>query len=82
MSPGRSLLLVALAALLGGCGQKGPLYLPDKPAAIVTPPPPPAAVPPGATPAPAASAPAPQEAPAAPAGPKKSDKDDDSKSPH
>ena len=69
MSPGRSLLLVALAALLGGCGQKGPLYLPDKPAAIVTP-------------APAASAPAPQEAPAAPAGPKKSDKDDDSKSPH
>jgi len=82
MRAARCLTLLAVA-LLGGCGQKGPLYLPDKPAAIVTPPPPPpAAVPPGATPAPAASAPAPQEAPAAPAGPKKSDKDDDSKSPH
>lgn len=43
-------LLAAL--LLAGCGQKGPLYLPDKKPAAVTPPPAtPAAVP--ATPAPA-----------------------------
>ena len=31
----RSLLLVCLFALLSGCGQKGPLYLPaDKPQAV------------------------------------------------
>lgn len=27
------LLLVTLLALLGGCGQKGPLYLPEEPGA-------------------------------------------------
>ena len=67
--------LVALA-LLAGCGQKGPLYLPDKGGALVTPAP---SAPPGATPAPAQSAPAPQDTPDAP---KKNDKDDDSKAPH
>jgi predicted small lipoprotein YifL len=40
----------ALAALLSGCGQKGPLYLPDKNAAVVTAPTQPA---PSATTAPA-----------------------------
>ncbi|HEV2229951.1 MAG TPA: lipoprotein [Steroidobacteraceae bacterium] len=65
----RAWLLAALSALaLGGCGQKGPLYLPDKggkvvtraPAATEAQPPPPA-----------------NEAPAAPATPKPIDKDKD-----
>jgi polar amino acid transport system substrate-binding protein len=78
MRAARRLTLLAVA-LLGGCGQKGPLYLPDKGGAVVTPPP--AAPAPGATPAPAQSAPAPQDTSATP--PKKTDKDDDdSKSPH
>ncbi len=44
----------ALAALLSGCGQKGPLYLPDKNAAVVTAPAqpaPPATTAPTTTPA-------------------------------
>jgi predicted small lipoprotein YifL len=44
----------ALAALLSGCGQKGPLYLPDKNAAVVTAPAlpaPPATTAPATTPA-------------------------------
>jgi tyrosine-protein kinase Etk/Wzc len=45
----------ALTALLSGCGQKGPLYLPDKNAAVVTAPAQPA---PPATTAPATTAPA------------------------
>jgi predicted small lipoprotein YifL len=49
----------ALAALLSGCGQKGPLYLPDKNAAVVTAPTQPA---PPATTAPATTAPAPTPA--------------------
>ncbi len=43
-----------LAALLSGCGQKGPLYLPDKNAAVVTAPAqpaPPATTAPATTPA-------------------------------
>lgn len=43
------LTLVALAA--GGCGQKGPLYLPDKVGKVVTSAPPPAE-PPAAAPTP------------------------------
>jgi predicted small lipoprotein YifL len=31
-------VVAALALLAGGCGQKGPLYLPDKKPAAVTPP--------------------------------------------
>ena len=48
----RALLGAALAAaLLAGCGQKGPLYLPDqKGQVVVTSAPPPAATPPAATP--------------------------------
>ena len=76
MRAARCLTLLALG-LLGGCGQKGPLYLPDKGGAVVRPP----AAAPGATPAPAQSAPGPQDSPAT-APPKKTDKDDDSKSPH
>ena len=76
MRAARCLTLLALA-LLGGCGQKGPLYLPDKGGAVVTP----APAAPGATPAPTESAPAPQDT--SPAPPKRTDKDeDDSKSPH
>ncbi|MDE2119768.1 MAG: lipoprotein [Betaproteobacteria bacterium] len=50
--------LLGLCALLAGCGQTGPLYLPappPAPAGIVPPPPAPASVPAG----PAASAPSP-----------------------
>jgi predicted small lipoprotein YifL len=68
--------LLALAALAtGGCGQKGPLYLPDKGGRVVTSAPtatqaqpaPPAAAP--------AAAPPESAAPAAPAPPKPADKD-------
>jgi predicted small lipoprotein YifL len=70
---------VALLALLSACGQKGPLYLPDKSAAVVTGPP--QNAPPASPPAAPATPPAePQDAPAqpapAPATPKKSDQDD------
>ena len=42
----RGCLLLALAALAaGGCGQKGPLYLPDKGGKVVTSAPPAAASP-------------------------------------
>jgi predicted small lipoprotein YifL len=73
--------LLALAALAaGGCGQKGPLYLPDKggrvvtsaPAATQAQPAPPATAPPAATPE---AAPPESAAPAAPAPPKPADKD-------
>jgi len=59
---------VALAALvflaaLGGCGQKGPLYLPDKNAAVVTRPAAPAAAPPATTPAAPAKKPGDEDPP-------------------
>lgn len=61
----RGWLLLACAALAaGGCGQKGPLYLPDKGGKVVT----------SAPPAPEAQ-PAPAAAP--PAQPKPADKDQD-----
>ena len=41
-----TLILAAALALLAACGQKGPLYLPDKQAAVVTSAPAPAPVPP------------------------------------
>jgi predicted small lipoprotein YifL len=71
----RTGLIAAGAALLVfACGQKGPLYLPDKGAAVVTAP----AAAQQRPPAPAASPPAPAPAtPAAPAQPKPQDKDKD-----
>jgi predicted small lipoprotein YifL len=69
MRPVRALAACALLAV-AGCGQKGPLYLPDKGAVVVTPPAAGAAAP---KPAPAA---APAAAPAgatAPAKPKEQD---------
>jgi predicted small lipoprotein YifL len=65
----RGWLLLALAALAaGGCGQKGPLYLPDKGGKVVTSAPAAPQSQPAQTPAPA---------PAAPATPKPADKDKD-----
>jgi predicted small lipoprotein YifL len=69
----------ALMTLLSGCGQKGPLYLPDKNAAIVTAPAQPATTPPQTTPPQTTPAAAPDTAtpPAqTPATPKKPDQDD------
>jgi diaminopimelate decarboxylase len=59
------LLAGGAALLLAGCGQKGPLYLPDKNAKVVT------------TPA----APSPPSTPATAAPQKPSDKNDDSQTP-
>ena len=84
-------VVLAATLALAGCGQKGPLYLPEKPGAVVTapatapaPPPPPAA--PGQPPQPS-PAPGPQGAAEPPpadvaAPPKKSDKDEDAQTPH
>jgi predicted small lipoprotein YifL len=84
------LLTAASAALLAGCGQKGPLYLPEKNAAVVTAPAasgasaaPAAPAAPAGTAAPATpppqSAPAPGvAAPSAPAPQKKQNGDDES----
>lgn len=66
-------LTIALAA--GGCGQKGPLYLPDKHAKVVAPVPAASATP--ATPAAAAPATAPAPQPA----PKPNDKDQEGQAP-
>ena len=78
---------VVLAAMLAlaGCGQKGPLYLPEKPGAVVTAPPPPPAAPgqppqPSPTPGPQSTAEPPPADVAAP--PKISDKDEDAQTPH
>jgi predicted small lipoprotein YifL len=74
----RRLLIAACAALAaGGCGQKGPLYLPDKNAKVVTSP---AA---SGAPAPPGAPPAAQPAPQMPAtaAPKKKDQDGDSPAP-
>jgi predicted small lipoprotein YifL len=81
MRPAAILLALAAAVPLSGCGQKGPLYLPDhKPQAVT----PPAAAPapaPVASPAPAPdspqAAPAPDtQAPGAPGTPPKKNQDD------
>ncbi len=61
------LLAACSAALLMGCGQKGPLRLPDKSAAVVT--------------APQASSPAATPAAAPPDKPKDKDKNADSQPP-
>ena len=48
----RAALVAGVVLVLAGCGQKGPLYLPDQKPAVVTTPAPPVAVPatPGANP--------------------------------
>ena len=81
--------VVAATLALGGCGQKGPLYLPEKSGAVVTSP---AATPPAPPPAPGqppqpSPAPQPQSTSEPPptevaAPPKKSDKDEDQQTPH
>jgi diaminopimelate decarboxylase len=88
---GAACLAASVALALAGCGQKGPLYLPEKGGAVVTSPaatppaPPPAPNPPGQPPQPAPAAEpqsTPEAAPSAPsAPPKKSDEDKDSQSP-
>jgi predicted small lipoprotein YifL len=83
------LLGIALALTLSGCGQKGPLYLPDKGGQVVTSPP---AAAPAAGSAPAQPAPgtsgqpaqgAPADAAPSPTTPtkKKTDQDSDSQTP-
>jgi predicted small lipoprotein YifL len=67
------ILAGAVALLLAGCGLKGPLYLPDKNAQVVT-----TAT---APPVPAQSAPSAPATPATPAPPKPTDKNDDSQAP-
>ena len=83
-------LAAALALALAGCGQKGPLYLPDQGGTVVTTPPQSAPEqPPEVSPTPSpqnAPTPPPQNAPApipptAPTPPKKTDKDSDSQTP-
>jgi predicted small lipoprotein YifL len=66
---GAALSAAAAAALVAGCGQKGPLYLPDKHAAAVT------------QPAPAATPPPDAAQPAGTAAPKPRDEDQDSPPP-
>jgi predicted small lipoprotein YifL len=65
----RPLLLLCATALLAGCGQKGPLYLPDKNTRVITTPATPPAAPVPASkepPADAAPQPAPQKQPGDP----------------
>ena len=77
----RAWLLLALAALAaGGCGQKGPLYLPDKLGKVVTSAPAASPAQP-ATAAPATAPPTPAQPAAAPAKPADKDKDQDSQPP-
>jgi len=78
-------VVLAATLALAGCGQKGPLYLPEKPGAVVTAPPPPPAAPgqppqPSPAPGPQSTAEPPPADVAAP--PKKSDKDEDAQTPH
>jgi predicted small lipoprotein YifL len=70
---------LAVAAITAGCGQKGPLYLPDRNGTVITRPAPATSPATTATPAPAGPA---NQAPAAPSQtPEKRNKDDDSTSP-
>jgi len=65
-------ILAAAVLLTAGCGQKGPLYLPEKGAVLVK-------APPAAT-SPAASPPAPAASPVPPT-PRRDSKDQDQNSP-
>jgi len=75
--------VAAGALVLAGCGQKGPLYLPERSGAVVTAPP---ATTPGQPPEPAPAPQPPSTAEPPPADmaapPKKSDKDEDQQTPH
>jgi predicted small lipoprotein YifL len=75
----RAWLPVTLAMTLaaGGCGQKGPLYLPDKNAKVATAPA--GSATPATQPAPPAATPA--AAPQIPPAPKPNDKDQDPQPP-
>jgi predicted small lipoprotein YifL len=82
----RAWLPVTLAMTLaaGGCGQKGPLYLPDKKPKVVTAPagnatPATQPAPPATQPAPPAATPT--AAPQTPPAPKPNDKDQDPQQP-
>jgi predicted small lipoprotein YifL len=68
------LVAAGAALLLCGCGQKGPLYLPDKGGKVVTSTPAASQAPPAA---PATATPGGTATPAAPATPKPGDKDKD-----
>lgn len=73
---------LALPLLLTGCGQKGPLYLPEKNAGAVVTAPAPSSAPPAAPATGDAAAPsAPQSAAPANPPPRKNDKDDESQQP-
>jgi predicted small lipoprotein YifL len=76
---GAWLLLAVTTLAAGGCGQKGPLYLPDKVGKVVTS----APAAPQAQPAPTTPATAPPTgaAPAVAPTPKPTDKDQDSQPP-
>ena len=81
------ILIVCASVPLAGCGMKGPLYLPDKNASVVTRPgsgnttttTPPAQTTPGSTTAPAAPAPG-DAAPSTPPKPPQDKSNDDSQS--
>ncbi|HZC87485.1 MAG TPA: lipoprotein [Steroidobacteraceae bacterium] len=79
-------VVLAATLALAGCGQKGPLYLPEKPGAVVTAPPAPPPAAPGQPPQPSPASGAQSTAEPPPADvaapPKKSDKDEDAQTPH
>ena len=81
--------VLAATLALAGCGQKGPLYLPEKGGTVVTAPAPAPPAPPAAPGQPSQPLPAPQpqstgEPPPTEVAtpPKKSDKDEDQQTPH
>jgi len=85
---GAAALAAAAAIGLAACGQKGPLYLPEKGGAVVTTPAqtPPASPTPSGQPPQPSPAPQPQSTPEppptqAPLPPKKSDQNDDQQNP-
>ena len=76
------IFIVGAGVALGGCGMKGPLFLPDKNASVVTRPgtsgttTPPAQTAPAPAPAPSDAAPSAPTTPSTPKQPQDKDKDD------